>query len=153
MAGRLRVPIKGSQHGARGFSRAPIPAESSMLPSNDCFGLHNKQRRAPLRPEARQPCPDKSVRRVQTKPAALRPLQDYQLVTQGKVFQLQRCSSSKPRSDAKQCGKQSTKHEIRTLTMCPNKIIILNLNEVIGSHSRDFVTRALAAGPASADIA
>jgi hypothetical protein len=62
----------------------------------------------------------------------MRPLQDCQLVAQGKVFQLQCCSSSKPRSDANQCGKQSSKHQVETLAAYPDKINDLNLNEVIG---------------------
>jgi hypothetical protein len=62
----------------------------------------------------------------------MRPLQDCQLVAQGKVFQLQCCSSSKPRSDANQCGKQSSKHQVETLAAYPDKVNDLNLNEVIG---------------------
>jgi len=65
----------------------------------------------------------------------MRPLQDCQLVAQGKVFQLQCCSSSKPRSDANQCGKQSSKHQVETLAAYPDKINDLNLNEVIGRDS------------------
>ena len=55
---------------------SPIAAESPALPSNNRFGLHDKQRRAPLRPEAGQPNPQQAVRGVWTKSAALRPLED-----------------------------------------------------------------------------
>ena len=54
----------------------PIPTEPSSMPGDHRFGLYDKQRRAPLRPEAGEPNPEQSVHGVQTKPAALRPLQD-----------------------------------------------------------------------------
>jgi len=45
---------------------SPIPAESSSLPSDNRFALHQEQRRAPIRPEARKPNPEQSVCRIQT---------------------------------------------------------------------------------------
>src|SRR5208337_570561 len=76
---------------------SPIPAESPALPGDYGFGLDDEQRRAPVRPEARRPSPRTQVPGFKTKPATLGALQNVQLLAQGKVFQLPRPSSTKPR--------------------------------------------------------
>ncbi len=83
-----------------------IEAESFSVPSDNRFRLHDEQRRAPIRPEAAEPNPEKSIRGVWTKRHALTPLQDCELVTESKNLDLQRCPSSEPRSEA---GKQGRK--------------------------------------------
>lgn len=55
---------------------SPIPAESSSMPGDHRFRLYDKQRRAPVRPEATEPNPEQSIRSVQTKPGALRSFED-----------------------------------------------------------------------------
>ena len=39
----------------------PINPEPFSVPSDDRFGLHDEQRRAPIRPEAAEPNPEQSV--------------------------------------------------------------------------------------------
>jgi hypothetical protein len=62
----------------------------------------------------------------------LRSLQDYQPVAQRKVFQLQRCSSSKPRSDADQRRKERSKHGLGRLATALDKVNDFRLNEIVG---------------------
>ena len=61
---------------------SPIPTEPSSMPGDDRFGLHEEQRRAPLRPKAAKPNPEQAVAGVETKPTALRPVEDRKLVAE-----------------------------------------------------------------------
>jgi hypothetical protein len=116
---------------------SPIPSESLALTGDFRLGLDEEQRGAPVRPETREPNPQPSGGRVQTRSATLRPLQNNQLVAEGKVFQLQPCSSSKPRSDADQCEKEWSRHGRTRLTMSPEKINDFKMNEIIGRDRRE----------------
>src|SRR5262245_1340245 len=60
----------------------PVKAESLPMPGDDRFGLHDKQRRAPWRPEARKPNPKQTVHRHQMNAAVLRPLEHSYLVAE-----------------------------------------------------------------------
>ena len=88
----------------------PIETESLAVPGDDRFRLHDKQRRAPLRPEARQPNPEQSVRRVQTKPVELRSLEDSYLVAESQDLDLQRGASAKPGGDTNDQGNEGSQH-------------------------------------------
>ena len=80
------------------------------MPGNNRFGLHDQQRRAPLRPDARQPNPEQSVRGVQTKPAALRPLEDGDLVAESQDLDLQGSVSLKPGTHTNNRGEKGSEH-------------------------------------------
>src|SRR5215472_6281419 len=88
----------------------PIETESLVVPGDYRFGLHDEQRRAPLRPEAREPNPEQSVRRVQTKPAPLRPPEDSYLMTESQDLNLQRGASAEPGAETNDRGKESSQH-------------------------------------------
>ena len=76
------------------------------MPSEDRFGFHHQQRRTPSPPEATEPNPEKSVGGAQTKPAALRSLQDCELVSESQNLDLKRCPSPKPGPEAGKRGKK-----------------------------------------------
>jgi hypothetical protein len=76
------------------------------MPGAHRFGLYDKQRRAPLRPEAGESNPEQSVRGVQTQPAALRSLQGCELVSESQNLDLKRCPSPKPGPEAGKRGKK-----------------------------------------------
>jgi len=89
----------------------PIETESFAMPGDDRFGLHNQQHRTPLRSGAGEPNPKQSVHGVQTKPAALRPLQNSYLVAESQDLDLQQGTSAKPGADTNDHGKESSQHE------------------------------------------
>ena len=76
------------------------------MPSDHGLWLHDEQRRTPVPPKAGKANPKHAVRRVKTKPAALRPFQDWELVRESQELNLKRCPSPKPGPEA---GKRSKK--------------------------------------------
>ncbi len=113
----------------------PIQPESFAVPGYHRFGLYDQQRRAPSPPEARQPNPQQSVRGVKTKPAALRPFQDCNLVADSKNLDLQRCPSPEPRSEASKQGKKERgKHRAARLTRALSKINDFRSDQILGRH-------------------
>jgi hypothetical protein len=76
------------------------------MPSDRGLWLHDEQRHAPVPPKAGKANPKQSVCGVKTKPTALRPYQDCELVTESENLDLKRRPSPKPRSQA---GKRGTK--------------------------------------------
>ncbi len=73
---------------------APLPPESSSLPSNPCFGFDDPECRSPVTPQL--PEPDQSVGRTETEFARTgRALQEQELMPKGKDFYLERGPSPK----------------------------------------------------------
>ena len=95
----------------------PIQPEPFAVPSDHSLWLHDEQCGAPVPPKAGEPNPKYSIRRGETKPATLRPFQNCKLVADSKNFDLQRCPSPEPRSEAgKQGKKERGKHRAARLT-------------------------------------
>src|SRR5262245_27674222 len=88
-----------------------IETESFAVPGDDRSGLHDKQRRTPLRPEAREPNPKQAVRRLQMNAAVLRPLEDSYLVAESQDLDLQQGTSAKPGAHTNDHGNESSQHE------------------------------------------
>jgi len=57
-------------------------------------------------------------------------------VVEGRNLNSQRCSSSKPSSDAEQRGKEGGEHGVGTIAMPFGKIDDFNLIEILGRDSR-----------------
>jgi hypothetical protein len=98
--------------------------------------LHDEQCGAPVPPKAGEPNPKYSIRCGETNSAALRPLQDGELVTQSKNLDLKRYSSPKARLQAGNRGnKKQGKHRMPRLTKALGKINDCNSNEIFSRHS------------------
>jgi hypothetical protein len=66
------------------------------MPGDYCLRSHHKQRRAPTRPELRQPHPEHAIDGTEVRTAFLRPSKDYDLVAQGDDLRLKLQTALKP---------------------------------------------------------
>ena len=90
---------------------APIPPESSSLPSNPCFGFDDPECRSPVPPQL--PEPDESVGDTETEFARTgRALQDQELMPKGKDFYLERGPSPQTLSHRKKQPENGCEHGI-----------------------------------------
>jgi hypothetical protein len=111
----------------------PIEPEPFSVPSDNRFGLHDEQRRAPIRPDAGLPNPEQSVSGVERKSAAPRPVEDRELVAKSQNFNLRRCTRSKPRLDPYNHSEKRSKHGRGRLIRALVKINHFKLNENIST--------------------
>src|SRR5688572_22896793 len=75
---------------------SPVPAfpgskesETFAMPCDDCFRFHEDKSGTPVRPDARQPCPEKSVRWSKSGTVGNRASKDIDLVTEGNDLDLE----------------------------------------------------------------
>ncbi len=75
----------------------PIQAKTLTMPADDCFRLHDQQRRSPVGPETHQPGPEETVARTQFRPLGGL-LENCQLLSQCQILSRQIQTRKKPSS-------------------------------------------------------
>jgi len=116
----------------------PVQSESLPVPGDHSFGLNYHQCGLPTIPQTREPNPQESVSNTQTQPmAAVEPLEDYELLAEGKYLGVQRCAGSESLSNRREQRDDDREHGIGKLYPTPFKFYWFNENGVFGRDRAD----------------
>ena len=82
------------------------------MPGEECFRFHEDKSGAPVRPDARQPCPEKSVRWSKSGTVGNGASEDVDLVTEGNDLDLESGPGFHDRAERAEQSQENVGHAI-----------------------------------------
>jgi hypothetical protein len=111
------IPTGGVRNGRSSIS------STTGIPADDGLGLKDNQCGSPIRPQPGQPNPQQAVSGVQTNAvAAVRLLQNQELMAQGQNFSLQSCPSSEIAGHGEKQGGEEGKNDFGSLRAAGSQV-------------------------------
>src|ERR1700676_4534214 len=105
------------------------------MPGDDCLRSDDRQGGSPATSRTREPDPQQSISRRQTKAMTTTgSLENQELMPRGKNLSVQRCAGSKSLPNRRKERENDRDHGLSKLSRRPSKFNWVNENRVFGRH-------------------